>query len=437
MSSIQYDSVELLNLTYMPQFSKHESAPDRTLMSMPLAREDGEVLIAERYGKKVIYLQGTLVGTSQSDLESKIDAFKELFGRPEKNLDISWQAGTRRYVATCSRHSFDRDFFHLSVVPWTAEFTVSTGEGKDTAGTSATATTPLAFVPPTAAAGTIVFSGSKGPRPTIALSNLDFGTLVRGFEYKNVDTGERLVVTYPGGWGNDRTATIDCDAKTVTGDAVDGVTKTLNFFGMFPKFAIGTNNIQVTCGGIVNQKSADNALADVSSTTNLMDSTAREYAQSFMVPYSDQTFQGIQLAIKKTGAPGNITWRIETDNAGSPSGSLVSADATGTITAGDATTSMSYIVDYTNSGNPFTLSANTTYWLVVKGGATLDASNKWEFGSPTSATYARGYAKLSTDTGASWANFGSKTDLSFRVLHGGGQGTVSVVHAVTYYKTYL
>jgi hypothetical protein len=435
MSSIQYDGTELLNLTYMPQFSKHESAPDRVLMSMPLAREDGEVLIAERYGKKIIYLQGTLVGTSQADLESKIDAFKELFGRPEKNLDISWNSTTRRYVATCSRHGFDRDFFHLSVVPWTAEFTVSTGDGKDTTATTAVNAATVNFVPPTPGTASVTFAGSKAPRPTITLANLDFGSLVRGFEYKNTDTGERLVVTYPGSWGNDRTATIDCDAKTVTGDAVDGITKALNFFGVFPKFKVGVNNISITCGGIVNQKSADNVLADLNTALEVMSATTRQYAQVFMVPYTDETFQGIQLAIKKTGAPGNITWRIETDNSGAPSGSLVSADATGTITAADVTTSTSYIIDYTTSGNPFTLAATTPYWLVVKGGATLDASNKWEFGTAADATYARGYAKLSSDTGSTWSNFAAKTDLSFQILHGGGQGSVAISHTVTYYKT--
>ncbi|MEK7992886.1 MAG: choice-of-anchor R domain-containing protein [Planctomycetota bacterium] len=440
MASIKFDNTEILSTTYMPQFGKHESAPDRTLMSMPLAREDGEVLIYERYGKKIIPLRGVLVGSSQSDLETKIDAFKELFGRVEKNLDFSWEAGTRRYVATCSRHNFDRDFFHLSVVPWTAEFTVSTGEGSDTGTTTAVSET-VNFVPPsdaTTGLSTVTFAGSKAPRPSIALSNLDFSTFIKGLEYKNTDTGERLVVTYPGNWGDNRTATIDCDAKTVTGDAVDGVTKALNFYGMFPKFKVGANNIQITCGGIVNQKSADNAVADLNSTLQLMDSTTREYAQSFMVPYTDQTFQGIQLAIKKTGAPGNITWRIETDNAGAPSGTLVSADATATIAAADVTTSTSYIRDYTNSAAPFTLSANTRYWLVVKGAATLDATNKWEFGTAADATYARGYAKFSTDTGATWTSFADKTDLSFGILFGGAQGaTVAVNHVVTYTKKYL
>lgn len=441
MASIKFDSTEILDSTHIPRFVKHDSIPDRVFNALSLARDDGEVYISDRYDKKVITLQGTLIGTSQDDLDGKIDTFKELFSRPEKNLDISYNSSTRRYVATCTKHDFDRDHYHTSAVPWTAEFTVATGEGKDTGTTTAASNVTVTFTPPSSSSTgltSVTFGGSKGPRPLVALAFPNFDTFIRGFEYKNTDTGERLVVTYPGGWGNSRTVTIDCDAKTVTGDVVDGITKTLNFFGMFPKFKVGTNNIQITCGGIVNQKSADNALTDLSTTTQGMSDTTREYAQSFMVPYSDQTFQGVQLAIKKTGTPGTITWRYETDNSGAPSGTLVSSDATGTIAAADVTTSMSYIRDYANSGAPFTLAANTVYWLVVKAAATLDASNKWEFGCPTSATYARGYAKLSTDTGSTWASFGTKTDLSFNILYGGPQGiTVNVGHTVTYYKTYL
>jgi hypothetical protein len=435
MASIQFDGTELLTSAYMPQFLKHESAPDRQLMSLALARDDGEVLIAERYGRKTITLKGTLKASTQADLDTAIDAFKELLSRPEKNLDISWEAGTRRYVATCSRHEFDRDHYHTNAVPWTAEFVVPSGEGSDTSTTLAADAVSVGFTPPTPAATSVSLSGSKGPRPTITLANLDFGTGVRGLEYKNTDTGERLVVTYPGEWGNDRTVTIDCDAKTVTGDAVNGATKSLNFFGVFPKWRVGTNNISITCGGIVNQKSADTSLSELNANLQLLSATTRHYAQSFVVPYTDETFQGIQLAIKKTGTPGNITWRIETDGSGAPSGTLVHANATGTIAAGDTSTSLAYVVDYATS--PFTLNANTTYWLVVSAAATLDVSNRYEFATAAQPTYGRGYAKLSDDSGSTWANFANKTDFSFRILCGGSQATINILHTFSYLKTFL
>src|SRR5205085_8353450 len=99
MSSVKFDSTEILDSTHLPRFVQHEDTADRALIEVSLARTDSQILIAEFYGMKVIRLQGKLKGTSQSDLETKIDTFKELFSRPEKNLDISWAGGTRRYVA--------------------------------------------------------------------------------------------------------------------------------------------------------------------------------------------------------------------------------------------------------------------------------------------------------------------------------------------------
>ena len=154
-------------------------------MTLPLAREDGEVLIAERYGKKMILLQGTLVAASQSALDTAIDAFKELFSRPEKNLDVSWEAGTLRFVATCTRHDFDRDHYHTNAVPWTAEFTVLSGEGKATATTDALTDDSYDLL---AASDTFTLLGSKPPRPVILLEDVDGdATGYRGIEYKNMD----------------------------------------------------------------------------------------------------------------------------------------------------------------------------------------------------------------------------------------------------------
>jgi hypothetical protein len=438
--TVTFDGVDLITTTYTTRFVKHESVADRDISLAPLAREDGQVFISDRYGAKTIKLQGTIKGSSQSDLEQKIDTFTELFSRPQKQLDIDFAGGTRRYIATCAHHEFDRDFYHLSIAPWTAEFIVPSGVGKDTTTTQPTAADgdTLNFDPSnpiTSAATSFTILGSKAPKPVVTLGNLTFGSAVKGIEYKNTDTGQRLIITYPGTWGSSRSITIDFEAKTVTGDVVDGVIKPLNFYGEFPDFKIGTNHFSITPGGIVNQKSADDLITDTLSSSITIQATSDYKAQSFMVPYHDETFKGIVLGVNSQGTPGNMTWRIETDNGGKPSGTLVSADATGTIGLSDMTTSLSYVTDY--STNPFTLEANTLYWLVLKAGATLNGTNRYFLGLSKNATYARGRARYSVDTGSTWTDFTDKTDLMFRLLMGGSQASVSVDHTVTYYKTYL
>ena len=40
MGSIQFDSTEILTTAYLPRFIKHETVAERSLHTLPLARED-------------------------------------------------------------------------------------------------------------------------------------------------------------------------------------------------------------------------------------------------------------------------------------------------------------------------------------------------------------------------------------------------------------
>ena len=131
--NVLFDNVELVTSSYAPKYVKHESTSLRNVALLELAREDGAVLISEKYGVKYITIVGSLKASSQSALETAIDNFKELFSRLEKDLDISWAGSTRRYVVTCVRHTFNRDYLNINFVPWAAEFVVASGVGKDTA----------------------------------------------------------------------------------------------------------------------------------------------------------------------------------------------------------------------------------------------------------------------------------------------------------------
>ena len=450
MASIQFDGTEILNTTYRPRFVKHESVADRSISTLARTRDDGDVLVAERYGKKVIRLQGVITASTQALLDTAIDTFTELFSRPEKNLDISWESGTRRYVATCIRHDFDRDHYHLNAVPWFAEFLVSSGEGKDTSETTLVNDVALSVDTTTGiATASYTFAGSKPPRPRIRISAdadgapVYFPSIVRGLEYKNTDTGERIIVIKNASWGAAaRYIEIDCDDKvvreTVSGTSSTDVRETA-FHGVFPAFKVGTNNVQITLGGIVNQSS----LEGVGSLPGLgfiqhaaLSATTERFAQSFMVPYTDSTFQGITLALSKTGAPGSMTVRIETDNGNKPSGTLAHADATFTIAAADVSTSFGYITKYAT--NRFSLSANTKYWIVISA-ASVDGSNFYNVGYDDNL-YPTGVAKSSTNSGSTYSLFDTDaTAFAFKIRYGGQPyGTAySPLHRVVYTKTYL
>jgi hypothetical protein len=258
---------------------------------------------------------------------------------------------------------------------------------------------------------------------------------VNGVEYRDMTTGERLVATYNGAWGSGINIEIDFDAKTVSGDMVDDVMKPIPFYGVFPRLRIGSNNIGVRFGGIVNQKSHDDLVTEATQEDSLSASTIR-FAQSFMVPYPDDTFRGITLAIKKVGTPGNLTFRIETDNNGAPSGTLVAAAAARTATAATfgIGTSLAYVDMYTAAS--FSLQANTRYWTVLSA-SSVDASNRYSCGFLTPGTYPRGYARNSVDSGSTYLDYSPKTDLMFRVRYGGAPESLVADHTIEYNKLYL
>lgn len=425
MTTIKFDGTEILNTTYIPRFMKHESAPERFLDMADLSREDGMILISERYGIKTIPLQGVLVGTSVSDLETKINTFKELFSRVSKNLDIDWAGGTLRYVANCLTHHFDRDHFNLMFVPWTAEFVVVGGVGEDTTETtledsSFTASSKI---------GAWTFAGSSRPKPRITVKCGVAATDPKGLSIKNTDTGERIIITRITGFGANKDFEADCRLKTTKYDSIER-----GFYGVFPLFQVGANNYEIKIGDIVDQSFENTAhAADIDSVlygANKMD-------MSLTVPYTDETYQGIVLYLRKEGTiANNMTIRIETDVNGEASGVLVHANATFTLLKTAPGSSFGWIL--VNSTSAFTIPANTIVHIVcsTSGG---DGSNCYVFGCATglNATYKRGSKSYYDDGLGTWTNY-PDDDILFQLLYGGkADATKTYYYKVYYYKRYL
>ena len=156
----------------------------------------------------------------------------------------------------------------------------------------------------------------------------------------------------------------------------------LDFYGHFFKLLIGTNNIIVTIGGIVNQKNyIDGAL-----TNNgfIINSSNIRCAQLFRINKTDKTFQGVELYIKKVGSPGPVAIDLVEDNDGKPTGSTI---ATFTIPAGSISTDYSYQKAY--SATPFELKEGVNYWIVVR--SSNNSSNYFVWAVAGTDTYNRGY----------------------------------------------
>ncbi len=108
------------------------------------------------------------------------------------------------------------------------------------------------------------------------------------------------------------------------------------------------------------------------------------------------------------GSPtGNWTLRIETDNAGSPSGTLANANASKVVSPPGVNTIIKGTFD-----SSFNLVSNTTYWIVVQCNNQAD-TNVWRLSRNSNSSYADGDSKLSQNGGTSWG--AGSGDLYFKV----------------------
>jgi len=147
-------------------------------------------------------------------------------------------------------------------------------------------------------------------------------------------------------------------------------------------------------------------------------------AQSFTPSASDQLTK-ISLMLKKTGAPGNKTVRILTDNNGSPSKNLVASGAYGTLNYSQISQNSYNWTDVTFNAPPF-LTAGTKYWIVVD--AFADSGNYFWWAKDSTNAYAGGVGKYSANWNAAnpvWNNSGG--DMAFRAWLGGISNSISAL----------
>lgn len=141
--------------------------------------------------------------------------------------------------------------------------------------------------------------------------------------------------------------------------------------------------------------------------------TRLDIAQSFKPSMSDK-IRKISLKVKKIGNPPDVTVRILGDDGGNPKKNEVFA--TGTLSSSLVITEYGWI-DVTFSTNP-TLSAGTTYWIMID--ASSDINNYWSWQNDLAQSYNGGVPKWSPDWSAgnpSWSSFSG--DLSFKTYMGG------------------
>ena len=153
---------------------------------------------------------------------------------------------------------------------------------------------------------------------------------------------------------------------------------------------------------------------DVHTAIDSASGAVKRASQSFKLSVSaprTMNLTGVSLMLKKNaGTTTGLTVRIETDNAGKPSGTLADANLTGTISAFADTSYVWKTVKF----NPAALKPSTTYHIVVQHTTEGAGNSQYLMGMKgTASTYANGIA--SSYTSSTWANI-ANTDSSFVVF---------------------
>lgn len=131
-------------------------------------------------------------------------------------------------------------------------------------------------------------------------------------------------------------------------------------------------------------------------------------------PTITATITQADFFLRKAGSPANPTVRLIRDVSGSPSANPADVLATAILNTASVGGSYGWANVYFSS-QP-TLTANTTYWLVID--AAQDTSNYLVWGRDSAGGYTRGSAKKTSDwTQGGWANITG--DLDFRAYMGG------------------
>lgn len=173
-TNITYDGYDLQTANIVVRDIEHESNSHKEINLQRFAEREGGKIFNVGFNVKIIRISGTLIGSSKADLEGKIDTLKKYLNKNEKNLDIDYSTGTRRYKATCSSVKFDRKYHSINTILFEAEFVVNDppfGIGLDTTtledlgntGSSATTVT-LENI------GTADFGGTIRPFPKIKIT---------------------------------------------------------------------------------------------------------------------------------------------------------------------------------------------------------------------------------------------------------------------------
>ena len=240
VEEIMFNDYGLQNKDIITSLLIQDSTPERDFETVPMPRNDGQIITGDFWRRKIIRIEGTMKKPTRYDLEMEMDAMKMALSKHEGNFDVVVAGEQRRYIATLinSQTMFEeRQGYHINISPFKAEFECSVPFGQSINYIS------RAFFAQTALSlnEEIINKGTAPARPII-IYNFNSGTAKTSISFKNNTTAEEIILTKALAAGN----YIEFDSETME-VRHNGIVQ--DYSGSFPSFAVGVNSFTLTIGG--------------------------------------------------------------------------------------------------------------------------------------------------------------------------------------------
>jgi hypothetical protein len=234
MTNVVFDSNDIQTASILLGDLDHESLPEKDAKIYAMAHAHKSSIPIVNYPRRVIRAEGTLLGTSISNLDSLIDTFKGYFTGKDKNLDVDYAGGTRRYIATVARLEIDRPK-GLTHAEFEIEWWCTSPWGQATSNTTANNSTNITTQTANYAHTYIGTAPVQYPVITITI---DSGTGLDGYlTIKNQANNQGITII-----GQTFVATdvieIDTKNRTVKKNGVE-----IDFIGSFPELSPGSRTL--------------------------------------------------------------------------------------------------------------------------------------------------------------------------------------------------
>jgi len=229
---ITFNSLNINDATnYFVEKMNNEDVATQEVNTQKIARTNESVILRKNFGNKIIKLTLIVKDSTQALLDARLDTLRKTIEALDKNLDIDYASGTRRYVCTGFIKGIDRNLTWARV---NIEFVCYKAFGEDTANTTEEfndkTTNPYT--------DDIEIGGSAPAQPDITI-NINAVTLDAGDKFlqiKNTDNGDYIKITADDFQADD-VIVISSRTSLVTRNG-----NVIEYLGIMPEWIVGVNN---------------------------------------------------------------------------------------------------------------------------------------------------------------------------------------------------